>query len=273
MKPTVLITNDDGIHAPGIRALWNSLKESCDVIVIAPSKEQSAVGLSITLREPLRVEKHLWDDTMVLAVTGTPADSVKMALSVLLNKKPDLIVSGINRGSNAGKNVLYSGTVSAVIEGALRGIPGIAFSCSDYIAPDYSLTTHYINALVRYVLNHPLPEETLLNVNFPQKSFAPYKGLKLCRQGQGYWKENPSERAHPAEGHTYYWLGAEHADFDEIKESDVALLNEGWVSAVPVYVGELTHLRHFNETRDHFDNHFEKVCSKAPDILQPEAVG
>lgn len=262
MKPKILITNDDGINAPGIKALWNALKDWCDVTVVAPREEQSAAALSITVRTPIRMEKYLWEDKMAWSVTGTPADSVKMALSVLLEDKPDLIVSGINRGSNAGKTILYSGTVSAVIEGALRDIPGIAFSCWDYNNPDYELAAPHIADIVRYTLEHPLPQGTLLNVNFPEKALAPYKGHKFCRQGKGYWKEKPDSRFHPAEGHAYWWLGIEHADFEEEIDSDIRQLQEGWITAVPVYVAELTHLAHFHEKKPHFESYF-KAASEA----------
>ncbi|MCB1113136.1 MAG: 5'/3'-nucleotidase SurE [Chlamydiia bacterium] len=256
MKPKILITNDDGIHAPGIKALWNALKDHCHCTVIAPHKEQSATGLSITVRDPIRVEKHLWEETIAWAVTGTPADSVKMALSVLLEDKPDLIVSGINKGSNAGRNVLYSGTVSAVIEGALQNIPGVAFSCWDYIDPDYSLATPWVKQIVDHALSHPLPEGTLFNVNFPAKADHPYKGVKLCRQGKGYWKENPDPRSHPSEGHPYWWLGLMHADYEEEPNSDIHLLKEGYISAVPVYVGDLTHDAHLKERQALFESAF-----------------
>lgn len=256
MKPYILITNDDGILAPGIRVLWESLKDWADVVIVAPAREQSAAGLSITLRDPLRVEKHLWDDnTTAWAVTGTPTDSVKMALSVLLERKPDLIVSGINRGANAGKTILYSGTVSAVIEGALRDIPGIAFSTYDLQDPDYSLAAPYISSIVRYALEHTLPSGTLLNVNFPEKRLAPYKGLKMSRQGKGYWMEKPDSRSHPW-GHSYWWLGIRHEDYEEHEESDVALLADGWITSVPLYVSDLTHSVLFNERQVAFNEYF-----------------
>lgn len=256
MKPYILITNDDGIHAPGIKVLYDSLKEWADVVVVAPSEEQSAKGLSITIRDPLRVQKLLWDDKPAYAVRGTPADSVKMALSVLLERKPDLIVSGINCGSNAGRNILYSGTVSAVIEGALRDIPGIAFSCYDYPDPDYSLAAPYIQNIVNYALKHPLPLGTILNVNFPEKIYAPYKGHKMSRQGKGYWIEKPDSRAHPSQGEPYWWLGLQHAVYEEHEESDITLLKQGWITSVPVKVGDLTHDHLFDERKGSFESYF-----------------
>ena len=154
MKPYILITNDDGIQAPGLRALWEALLDVADTVVVAPADDQSATGMSITLRTPISVEKHFWEKEVVWSVRGTPADTVKMALSVLLERKPDMIVSGINNGSNAGRNILYSGTVSAVIEGTMRDIPGIAFSCHDHKEPDYALATQHIPSMVRYMLDY-----------------------------------------------------------------------------------------------------------------------
>lgn len=258
MKPYILITNDDGIHAPGLKALWESLSKVADTVVVAPATEQSATGLSITVRSPLRVEKQNWQGSTAWSVMGTPADSVKMALSVLLERKPDLIVSGINRGSNAGRNVLYSGTVSAVIEGAMRDIPGVAFSCYDYLEPDYLLASKHVPSIVNYVLDHPLPTGTLLNVNFPEKNLAPYKGFKMGRQGKGYWKERPDVRTHPGEGHEYWWLGLEHANYEEHEESDIALLKQGFITSVPVFIADLTHSSLFDERKKGFENYFPK---------------
>lgn len=256
-KPLILVTNDDGIHAPGIKALIETLSPHADLVVVAPHNEQSAVGLSITIRQPIKVHKR--EDLFgveAYAVTGTPADCVKMALSVILKRKPNLIVSGINRGSNAGRNILYSGTVSAVIEGSLREIPGIAFSCYDYVDPDYTPTLKHIPSVVRYVLNHPLPEGTLLNVNFPPKKLGAYKGIKMVRQGKQYWMEDPSHRSHPTEGESYWWLGAKMSAYLEHQESDTQLLDQGWVTAVPVFVAELTHHETLNERKSHFEEFF-----------------
>src|SRR5262245_14985477 len=145
MRPHILITNDDGIHAPGIKHLWKALQDIAQVTVIAPAAEQSAVSLSITIRNPLKIDKVTWSEgTEVWSVSGTPADCVKLGLSVLLQNPPNLIVSGINKGNNAGRNMLYSGTVAAVIEGIMHDIPGIAFSCKDYVQPDYQATEKYI---------------------------------------------------------------------------------------------------------------------------------
>lgn len=254
--PKILIVNDDGIYAPGIRHLWNSLKNIADLTVVAPASEQSAVGAGITLRSPLRVNKIDWiDNSQAWCITGTPADCVKLALSTILKSKPDLIVSGINRGSNAGRNVIYSGTVGGVIEGILQNIPGVAFSCLDYVNVDYQFVEPFIPKIVDYVLKNPLPKGTLLNVNFPQKSMG-IKGIKLTRQGKEMWAEDPAERHHPVEGHSYYWLGAKLLKFDEHEESDIHWLNKGYVAAVPVHIEELTDHMHLQKNKEHFESSF-----------------
>lgn len=256
MKPHILITNDDGINAPGIRHLWNALKDHARLTIVAPAQEQSAVGVSITIRQPLRIEKREWDaNTAAYAVTGTPADCIKMALIRLLETKPDLIVSGINRGSNAGRNILYSGTVGGTIEGVMNGVPGIAFSCYDFFDTDYTITEKHIPKIVADVLAHPLPTGTLLNVNFPEKKHE-LKGFKMARQGMQFWTADPDERTHPAEKHSYYWLGSKLAEFDEHEESDIAWLARGYMTAVPVHVGELTDHAHLAHRKSRFESLF-----------------
>lgn len=255
-RPLILITNDDGIYAPGIKHLWKSVQGLADLAVVAPAGEQSAVSLSITIRHPLRIEKVEWTapHTDVWSVNGTPADCVKLALSVILPRPPQLILSGINRGTNAGRNVLYSGTVAAIIEGIMHGIPGIAFSLGDYFNPSYQEVEAFIPSIVRYVFNHPLPEGTFLNVNFPQKTPNGFRGIRLTRQGKQYWAENPEQRQHPAENMPYYWLGSRLAEFDEHPDCDVAWLKKGYATAVPIHIGDLTCHQHLENERDLFEN-------------------
>lgn len=254
-RPRILVTNDDSIYAPGLRQLCDTLKEFADITVVAPAMEQSGVGLGITVRTPLEIHEHPLDSVFrAWAVTGTPADCVKMATSVILDWHPDLIVSGINRGSNAGRNLLYSGTVGGVIEGVLRGIPGVAFSVCGYENPDFKRTDKYIKKVVRYLLETPLSGGTLLNVNFPYDHHEEIKGLRLARQGKGYWMENPDKRLHPSEKQSYYWLGSRHMSFDEHEDSDIHLLNEGYAAAVPVHVSELTDHKDLSERKALFDS-------------------
>lgn len=258
-KLNILITNDDGIHAPGIRHLWNALKDFAHLTIVAPSIEQSGVGLGITIRNPLRLTSvnGLFDKTPAWSLSGTPADCVKMALKVVLDEKPDIIVSGINRGSNAGQNLLYSGTVAGVIEGTLQGISGIAFSCYDYVDPNYEQATPHVINILQHALEHPLPSGTLLNVNFPSsKNAGKIRGYKMTRQGKEYWVENPEKRIHPAEEHDYYWLGAKLGDFEEHQDSDIAWLRQGYVTAVPVHVAELTDHAQLKKRQSLFDKDF-----------------
>lgn len=252
-RPFLLVTNDDGIEAPGLRHLYQILSEVADIQVVAPRGEQSGVGLAITMRKPLHIKKEVnWQSqTTAWSITGTPADCVKMGVSVLLEKKPDLIISGINKGSNAGRNVLYSGTVGGVIEGVFQGIPGIAFSCEDFDTPDFSRTKKYVQAIVKNIFHSPLPQGTLLNVNFPSNEHKEILGLRLTRQGKSYWMENPDERQHP-EGNTYYWLGGRYAHFSEDEESDVSFLKKGYATAVPIHVGELTDHDHLEDRKQTF---------------------
>lgn len=251
-KPTILLTNDDGIHAPGLKHLWNALKDHCDLIIFAPSSEKSASGVSVTLRDPLKVSPIQWEEnTPAWHVSGTPADCVRMATSVILEKKPDLIVSGINRGANSGRNILYSGTVGGVIEGIMRQIPGIALSCEDFDNPHYSHFEPHIFTLVEYLLNQPLPKGTFLNVNFPSCYKSDHKGYCFARQGHGYYKEKPQKGNHP-EGWSYYWMGGGWEEHEEHEESDVHLLRQGFITIVPVHVYELTDLAIFHERKAHF---------------------
>jgi 5'-nucleotidase len=254
-KPHILITNDDGLFAPGIRHLAKALAPHAHLTIVAPSFEQSGMGLAISIRSELVLETHELPFGSAWSVTGTPADCVKMALSVILPSLPDLIVSGINRGSNHGRTALYSGTVGAVIEGALRGVNGIAFSSYDYEETEYELFEPYIPQIVSYVLENPLPSGTLLNVNFPSilehpeiKTEQRPLEIRLTRQGKQYWAELPQEQSHRS-----YILGAKLLSFQEHEESDAFLLNQGYITATPVHVGELTDQNYFASQKSTFD--------------------
>ncbi|HEX2582692.1 MAG TPA: 5'/3'-nucleotidase SurE [Chlamydiales bacterium] len=238
-RPFLLITNDDGISANGLRHLWESVRHFADVAIVAPLHEKSGSGLSITWSKPLMIQQASWDNTPAWSISGTPADCVKLALTVLLEKRPDMVISGINNGSNAGRTVLYSGTIGGVIEGTFKGIPGIAFSFLDGQAPPLSATQQYIYPLIKHFLEHPLPQGSLLNVNFPFNAKDSIKGFKLTKQGRGCWLESPDKRTHP-EGMHYYWLGGKWCSSDEHPDSDVYWLNQGYVTGVPIHVGELT---------------------------------
>ncbi|MDP1836038.1 MAG: 5'/3'-nucleotidase SurE [Chlamydiales bacterium] len=254
MKPHLLLTNDDGIEAPGLHYLWESLHEHFEITIVAPASEQSSIGMSITTRSPLRIQRVRWDNnTPAWSVTGTPADCVKLARRKILTTTPTLVVAGINRGSNAGRNVLYSGTVGGVIEGLMTDIPGIAFSTGDYEVPDYQSAQPWLKPIIERVLSHPLPMGTLLNVNFPKASLGPYRGIKMTRQGKEHIAEDPF--SHDEEG--TFWLGARLAEFDEHEESDIHWLNQGYVTAAPIHVHELTDHIHLKEHKEGFEGHFK----------------
>lgn len=255
-RPFLLITNDDGIHASGIKHLWEAVREFADVAIVAPHAEKSGCGLGITWTKPLHIHPIAWETgTPAWSINGTPADCVKMGLAVLLDRKPDMIISGVNKGSNAGRTVLYSGTIGGVIEGALKGIPGIAFSFSDLDTPPLSATKKYIFPLIQHFIENPLPAGTLLNVNFPFNCKDGVKGLKMAKQGKSYWQEAPDKRIHP-EGATYYWLGGAWGAVNEDPMSDVAYLDQGYITVVPIHVGELTCEKTFAKHKVSFEKLF-----------------
>jgi 5'-nucleotidase len=256
----ILITNDDGIFAPGIFHLYNAVKSKVRKIsIVAPASEKSGAGLSTTLKKPLHIHDIKWhhdDKTSAWSLNGTPADCVKMAISVILDEKPDLIISGINRGPNSGRNVLFSGTVGGIIEGSLRGIPGIAFSCVDFREPKYSEVEKYIHPIMEHFVKHPFPEESVINVNFPKAKIG-IKGMKFSRQGKGYSIENPDQRTAPS-GLKYYWLGGKWQGYEEHEDSDITHLNNGFISVVPIDVSDLTHNKHFDDHREVFESNLSK---------------
>lgn len=260
-RPKILITNDDGIHALGIRHMWYALKDIADVTIVAPSEQHSSVSMSITVFDPLRIEKVTWpsSEAQAWAVNGTPCDCVKIALSVILPDSPDLVLSGINRGSNAGRRILYSGTVAAVIEGVMHDIPGIAISIEDHEHPPFDSIEAYIPKFVDYVLNHPLPSGTFLNVNFPSKSEKPIRGIRLATVGKEFIIESPvkMERPSSAEGsfYSYYWLGTKIVKYDEDDDSDIAWLQKGYATAVPININEWSDHMYFKKERKNFEKH------------------
>jgi 5'-nucleotidase len=240
-RPKLIITNDDGIQAPGLKSLWRALHHAnfADLFIIAPSHEKSGAGVSITWDRPILIEKIDWDLTPAWSVGGTPADCIKMGERVILNSKPDLIVSGINAGSNAGRNVLHSGTVGACIEGVFRGIQGVAFSCENGADPNYHIAEKYLPLLVNYLLENPLSSGCMLNINFPHCTQDQIKGFRMTRQGMGRWSEDPILHMDTEKGPSY-WLGGKPEELTEDEDSDIAWLRKGYVTAVPIRVHELT---------------------------------
>jgi 5'-nucleotidase len=234
-KPLILVTNDDGITANGIRTLVSLMEQIGQVVVVAPNSPQSGMGHAITISNPLRLyASDIYGHTPAWECSGTPADCVKLAKHhVLKDRAPDLVVSGINHGANTAISVLYSGTMSAAIEGALEGIPAIGFSLADFSRrPDFSHVHEPILTIVRAVLEHGMPAGTALNVNFPIKSAEPLRGIKLCRQARARWKEEFAER-HDPHGRKYFWLDGEMVNPDTGDDTDEAALAQNYVSIVP----------------------------------------
>ncbi len=239
-RPFILVTNDDGINAPGIEALYQSMREIGDVAVVAPDREMSAAGHAITLSHPLRAsEVELKGGLAGYAVNGTPADCVKIAVKAILDRVPDLVVSGINLGNNTGINVIYSGTVSAATEGVILGIPGIAFSLATYEHPDFSAAGTIAGYLSREVLEKGLPENTLLNVNIPAVPMEEIQGIRVTKQGKCLFNERFDKRVDPRKK-TYYWMTGERRPIEEEEDADERVVREGFVSVTPIQY-DLTH--------------------------------
>lgn len=240
-KPTILVVNDDGITAPGIKALIEVMQEIGHVIVVAPDSPQSGMGHAITIGKPLRLDKvDLYEGVEMYKCSGTPVDCVKLAVNVIFKgKKPDLCVSGINHGLNNSINILYSGTMSAAVEGAIESIPSIGFSLDDYTQEaDFSPAKKYIRQIAEQVLNHGLPQATLLNVNFPNTKEI--KGIKICRQANAKWAEEFDERSDPQK-RKYYWLTGVFQVNDQGEDTDVWALAHDFVSVVPVQFDMTAH--------------------------------
>lgn len=230
----ILLTNDDGIHAQGLYALWRAVKEIAEVTIVAPDTERSAVGHAITTAHPLRVNEVKRDgDVYGLAVSGTPADCVKIALKALLPEMPDLIISGINQGPNTGFNVIYSGTVSAATEGTMLGVPAFAISLDSFVSKDFLYAAEFAARLAPVVAERGLPEGTLLNVNVPAIPRERIKGVRVTRQGTARFSEEFFERVDPR-NRAYWWLGGELLETREKEGTDSAALANGEVSITPI---------------------------------------
>lgn len=234
-RPVILVTNDDGITAPGIRALIEAVRPLGDVVVVAPDSPQSGMGHAITIEQPLRLDRiDYLEGIEAYQCSGTPVDCVKLATDKILHRKPDLCVSGINHGSNHSINVIYSGTMSAAMEAAIEGIPAVGFSLLNYdLAADMDAAAHYAGLISRQVLEGGLPENALLNVNIPSLTLNEIKGVRICRQAVAKWQEEFDERIDPR-GRRYFWLTGKFVNFDKGEDSDVWALEHGYVSIVPV---------------------------------------
>jgi len=234
-RPLILVTNDDGITAPGIRMLIEVMNTIGDVVVVAPDSPQSGMGHAITINSTLYCTEITVDDgpQKEYQCSGTPADCVKLAIRELLDRKPDLCVSGINHGSNSSINVIYSGTMSAAIEAGIEGVPAIGFSLLDFRwSADFSPLKPFIKKIVNNALAHKIPSDVVLNVNFPLLPQEEIKGIKICRQAKAHWVEKFDKRQSPM-GRDYYWLTGEFINEDRGDDTDEAALDKGYISIVP----------------------------------------
>jgi len=230
----VLISNDDGIAAPGIHALVKEIRKIGDVTVVAPDKQQSAAGHSITMNYPLRMVPFQRDGELFgYAVDGTPADAVKLGVRFLLKKRPDLVISGINHGSNTAVNILYSGTVSAATEGTVLGIPSFAVSLTTYDEPDFSYAARFAARLAAIVAKRGLPAGTLLNVNVPAVPEQEIAGVRITRQGESSWEDTFDVRRDPA-NREYFWLTGKMRITDVDPTTDQVAVRDKFVSITPI---------------------------------------
>lgn len=241
-KPLILVTNDDGYHANGIKALVESISDFGQVLVVAPHLPQSGMGHAITINHPLRLQTlNDFGDIEAYSCSGTPVDCVKLAIYGILKRKPDLIVSGINHGANFSVNVLYSGTMSAAVEGAIEGIPSIGFSLLDHSADaDFSACKKYVRTVVKQLLEKGMSPNTCLNVNIPAVSAEHIQGIRICRQGVGHWQDEFIERKDPS-GRSYYWMSGAFGEMDKSEDSDNWALQHHYVSIVPVQFDMTAH--------------------------------
>ena len=234
-RPLILVSNDDGITSKGISILVEAMTELGEVFVVAPDSPQSGMGHAITIGNPLRLaEVDIFDRAEAYKCSGTPADCVKLAkFHLLKDRRPDLVVSGVNHGSNTSINVLYSGTMSAAAEAAIEGYPAIGFSLCDYDADaNFTHTIEPIKKIAKMVLKHGIPRGIALNVNFPPHQYEPLRGIRVCRQAHAKWQEEFDQRKDPY-GRDYYWLSGNFVNFDEGEDNDEWAIANNYAALVP----------------------------------------
>jgi 5'-nucleotidase len=247
----ILISNDDGVNSEGLKSLYDSLSTLGKVIVIAPDRERSAVGHSLTLDTPLRLEKisEGW-----FSVNGTPADCINMGLNhILKGEKPDVIVSGINKGGNLGNDVTYSGTVSAAMEGTIFGIPSIAVSLvseNDFL---FNTASQFTLRLTQYIYKQGLPDDTLLNVNVPNKPLDEIKGVKITKQGKRIYNDTIIEKVDPRKKN-YYWIGGNHIQWIIEEGTDYQAIQNDEISITPLHL-DMTNHKAYSELLDNWELH------------------
>lgn len=256
-KLNIIITNDDSVSAPGIYHLYKALSSIANVTVVAPALDQSCKGVGVSLPKSrmIEAEQTTWDgeDVNVWKVYGTPADCTKFALHYLAENKPDFIISGINNGSNAGRNVLYSGTIGAVVQATFANIPGIAFSCMwDEDEDKFKKAEQFIPSVVEHFRSHPIPTGTLMNINFPSHKIDGIKGFSFAKQGKSFWDLRVGSDT-KLKGTKQYPLYDEWDFHDEDENSDIHLLTEGYITCVPIHVQDLTDHKHHSNHKPHFE--------------------
>jgi 5'-nucleotidase len=242
-KPLILVTNDDGITAKGIASLVEAVRDFGQILVVAPDSPQSGMGHAISVHSILRLQEYKgFDGIQAFSSTGTPVDCVKLAIyEVLKGRKPDYLVSGINHGNNISTNVLYSGTMSAAVEGALENIPSLGFSLDNFSSDaDFSVSKAVVKTMMQAVMNNEFPRHICLNVNIPKLKIEDFKGIKICRQAHAYWKDRFEKRLDQF-GKPYYWLTGEFESFDGGQDTDVYALQHGYASVVPVQFDMTAH--------------------------------
>jgi len=249
-RPLILVTNDDGVYSKGILALTEAVLPFGDIVVVAPDKPQSGMGHAVTINNLLRLHPLSYDLPVqaAFACSGTPVDCVKLAIYKVMHRKPDLVVSGINHGSNSSINVIYSGTMSAAVEGAVEGIPSIGFSLLDHSADaDFEASKQVVSKIVAAALENGIPAGTCLNVNIPKGQPSAIAGIRICHQAKGYWEDNFDVRTDPF-GKPYYWLTGEFKLMDEGMDTDEIALANNFVSVVPVHF-DLTAYQAMNDLK------------------------
>ncbi len=251
-RPLILLTNDDGFEAPGIRILAEAMTAYGDVVAVAPMTPQSGMSSAITVGSALKIsEKTPVGDARIFAVNGTPVDCVKLAIHTILGARPDMLVSGINHGANSGNSVIYSGTMGAVMEGCFNGIPSVGLSLLHHsLKADFTLSREYWERICVGVLENGLPEDLCLNVNIPAK-ITP-KGVRTCRAAKGYWTEEYARYLDPS-GNPFFWLTGRFVNREpEAEDTDLYWLDRGFISVVPV-TPDQTAISHLKPTVKRFD--------------------
>lgn len=233
-KPLIFVTNDDGIFSKGLKSLVEVVSTFGSVVIIAPDKPQSGMGHAITLHQPLRLSKvQVFDNQESYTCSGTPVDCVKLGIYEIMKRKPDLLVSGINHGENISTNVLYSGTMSAAVEGAMENIPSIGFSLCDFKSDaDFDGAKMIVEKVVKMVFNNVFPQNICLNVNIPKIPLKEIKGVKIARQATAYWEDRFDKR-YDQFNNPYYWLAGDFGNFDHGEDTDIYALSQGYASVVP----------------------------------------